>query len=44
MTFQVSDVAVNEPRMRQTVLAFFFNLGVLALAVNLAAGLFSGAS
>lgn len=49
MTFQVSDVAVDEPRMRQTVLAhgvlaFFFNLGVLALAVNLAAGLFSGAS
>jgi len=49
MTFQVSDVAVNDARMRQTVLvhgvlAFFFNLGVLALAVNLAAGLLSGAS
>ncbi|MBY9068407.1 DUF1345 domain-containing protein [Hyphomonas sp. WL0036] len=49
MTFQVSDVVVNDRRMRQTVLAhgvlaFFFNLGVLALAVNLAAGLLSGAS
>lgn len=49
MTFQVSDVIIDAARMRQTVLAhgvaaFFFNLGVLALAVNLAAGLFSGAS
>lgn len=49
MTFQVSDVTINERRTRrlalaQGVIAFFFNLGVLALAVNLAAGLLSGAS
>jgi uncharacterized membrane protein len=44
MTAQVSDVQVSEPRMRQMVLlhgiaSFFFNTIILALAVNVAAGL-----
>ncbi|HZS63790.1 MAG TPA: DUF1345 domain-containing protein [Xanthobacteraceae bacterium] len=42
MTFQVSDVAVESRRIRQTVtahgiVAFFFNVALLALAVNIAA-------
>lgn len=44
MTCQVSDVAIDDPTMRKTatvhgVAAFFFNLGVLALAVNITAGI-----
>ena len=44
MTCQVSDVTINDSALRQTatahgVAAFFFNLGVLALAVNLTASL-----
>lgn len=43
MTFQVSDVAIASPRLRRVVtlhavLAFFFNLGVLALTINVLAG------
>lgn len=43
MTFQVSDVAIASPRLRRivtlhAVLAFFFNLGVLALTINVLAG------
>jgi len=45
MTCQVSDVQVTGRAMRRLtlvhgVLAFFFNAGILALAINLAAGLF----
>jgi uncharacterized membrane protein len=45
MTCQVSDVQVVGRAMRRLtlvhgVLAFFFNTGILALAINLAAGLF----
>ena len=45
MTCQVSDVQVTGRAMRRLtlahgVLAFFFNTGILALAINLAAGLF----
>jgi uncharacterized membrane protein len=44
MTFQVSDVVVEGRLLRRLVvahgaLAFFFNVGVLALAINIAAGL-----
>jgi uncharacterized membrane protein len=44
MTFQVSDVQVTSKRVRKTVVAhgvvaFFFNVAVLALAVNIGAGL-----
>jgi len=44
MTFQVSDVQVESRLMRRLVvahgaLAFFFNVGVLALAINITAGL-----
>ncbi len=44
MTFQVSDVVVTASRMRRSVLgqalvAFFFAIGVLALTINVAAGL-----
>ena len=43
MTFQVSDVEVTSPRFRKIVMAhgmvaFLYNLGVLALTVNLIAG------
>jgi uncharacterized membrane protein len=43
MTFQVSDVEVTSPHFRKIVMAhgivaFFYNLGVLALTVNLIAG------
>jgi uncharacterized membrane protein len=43
MTFQVSDVAVTHKRMRRTVVAhgalsFFFTTAVVAMAVNIAAG------
>ena len=43
MTFQVSDVTITAPRLRKiatihAILAFFFNLGVLALTVNVLAG------
>ena len=45
MTFQVSDVAITNPRIRRTatvhgVLAFFFNTTVIALTVNMAANAF----
>ncbi|MEJ0067735.1 MAG: DUF1345 domain-containing protein [Pseudomonadota bacterium] len=45
MTCQVSDVQVADPMLRRLtlvhgVLAFFFNTVILALAINLAAGLF----
>jgi uncharacterized membrane protein len=45
MTCQVSDVQVTGPALRRLtlvhgVLAFFFNTVILALAINLAAGLF----
>jgi uncharacterized membrane protein len=44
MTFQVSDVQIEAHRLRRTalahaVLAFFFNVAVLALTVNIVAGL-----
>jgi uncharacterized membrane protein len=43
MTCQVSDVAITHPVLRRTALvhglvAFFFNLGVLALTINVLAG------
>jgi uncharacterized membrane protein len=43
MTFQVSDVEITTSRFRKIAMthglvAFFFNLGVLALTVNLIAG------
>jgi uncharacterized membrane protein len=43
MTFQVSDVQIFSKRIRRTatahaLLAFFFNIGVVALTVNLIAG------
>ena len=43
MTFQVSDVQIVNARIRRTatvhaLLAFFFNIGVVALTVNLIAG------
>jgi hypothetical protein len=49
MTCQVSDACVSDKALRQTVTAhgvaaFFFNLGVLALAVNFSAGILSDAS
>jgi len=49
MTCQVSDVCISDTALRQTVTAhavaaFFFNLGVLALAVNFSAGFLSDAS
>lgn len=44
MTFQVSDVQVAEYRLRRFVLlhgliSFFFNTSILALIVNIVAGL-----
>jgi uncharacterized membrane protein len=44
MTFQVSDVQIESHRLRRTglahgVLAFFFNVVVLALTINIVAGL-----
>ena len=44
MTFQLSDVQIGSHRPRctafaQAVLAFFFNVVVLALTVNIVAGL-----
>lgn len=47
MTFQVSDVAITSPQLRRVVtvhalLAFFFNLGVLALTINVLAGVLRG--
>ena len=44
MTFQVSDVAVATPYLRKVamihgMLAFFYNLGVLALVINVLAGI-----
>lgn len=43
MTFQVSDVEITSARLRRVatlhgILAFFFNLGVLALTINVLAG------
>ena len=43
MTFQVSDVAITSRRIRQTVLAhaivsFLFNVALLAIVINIAAG------
>jgi len=43
MTYQVSDVTVNSTPMRLAVtihamIAFFYNIGILALALNIAAG------
>ena len=43
MTFQTSDVAINDTAMRQTVtahclVAFLFNLGVLAFTINVLGG------
>jgi len=43
MTFEASDVSVTSTAMRkivtiQTVLAFFYNIGVLALTINMVAG------
>jgi uncharacterized membrane protein len=40
MTYQVSDVAITSPRLRRIVIlhcvaAFFFNIGVLALALSI---------
>jgi uncharacterized membrane protein len=40
MTYQVSDVAISSPRLRRIVIvhcvaAFFFNIGVLALAISI---------
>jgi uncharacterized membrane protein len=44
MTFQVSDVQITDPTLRRLVLvhgvfAFFYSTGILALAINLVAGL-----
>ena len=44
MTFQVSDVQITDPAMRRLVLAhgivgFFYATGIVALAINLVAGL-----
>jgi uncharacterized membrane protein len=44
MTFQVSDVAVEDHSLRRIVLAhsviaFFFNVVVVALTINIVAGL-----
>jgi uncharacterized membrane protein len=44
MTYQVSDVAVTSPRLRRIIIlhcvvAFFFNIGVLALAISIVGGL-----
>jgi len=46
MTFQVSDVQIADPDLRRLVvvhgaLAFFYSTGILALAINLVAGLIS---
>jgi len=46
MTFQVSDVQVTRKLLRRLVVAhgvisFLFNVAILALAVNLSAGLFA---
>jgi uncharacterized membrane protein len=43
MTFQVSDVEVSSRYLRRVVLlhsviAFFFNAGIIALSVNIVAG------
>ena len=47
MAVQTSDVAVQTRLMRQivlgqSVLSFFFNLVVLGLSINIAAGLING--
>lgn len=47
MCYQVSDVTVNKTGLRRVVmfhaiLAFFFNIGVLALALNIVAGAVGG--
>ena len=44
MTFQVSDVEVEDPKLRRQVLAhgvlaFFFNVVIVALTINIVAGL-----
>jgi len=44
MTFQVSDVQITDPELRSLVVvhgafAFFYSTGILALAINLVAGL-----
>ena len=44
MTFQVSDVQVEDPKLRRQVLAhgvlaFFFNVVIVALTINIVAGL-----
>ena len=44
MTFQVSDVQVEDPKLRREVLAhgvlaFFFNVVIVALTINIVAGL-----
>ena len=44
MTFQVSDVQISDAEMRRVVLlhgatSFFYTTGILALAINLVAGL-----
>ncbi|WP_448579437.1 DUF1345 domain-containing protein [Thermaurantiacus sp.] len=49
MTYQVSDVVVSSPGLRVVVLvhcllAFFFNIFILALAFNIVAGLVLGAN
>jgi uncharacterized membrane protein len=43
MTFQVSDVQIESHRLRRVALAhgvlgFFFNVGILALVINIVAG------
>ena len=45
MTFQVSDVQITSGRMRRLalahgLLAFFYNIGVVALSVSVVASLF----
>jgi uncharacterized membrane protein len=44
MTFQVSDVQVEDHKLRREVLAhgvlaFFFNVAIVALTINIVAGL-----
>ena len=44
MTFQVSDVQITDPAMRglaltHGILSFFYATGILALTVNMVAGL-----
>lgn len=49
MCYQVSDVTVNKTLLRRVVMfhaiiAFFFNIGVLALALNIVAGVLGSAA